>query len=222
MADLTAGGSKEALRLGGRTVLDYVLDEAFDAAVSHVVIVSNQTKTDIADIMARRRESIELCFQSAPLGLAHALVCAGHDEEDALVLLPDTLYGSAEPAKTLIAAREGFDGAILCQSVTEAEVHQYGIVEATAGSISSILEKPQPEATISRLAVAARYVLSAKLMGVLREFMLQPSSGEYDLTSALNIALSRGHSMATCETAAHRYDCGSPEGYRQALEVFGA
>lgn len=101
MASVTHGRSKEALALGGRTVLDFVLDEAFAAGASRAVVVSAREKSDIEPIVTGRREQVDLRFQDTPLGLAHAISAAKEVEEDALILLPDTVFASHEPSLEL-------------------------------------------------------------------------------------------------------------------------
>ena len=114
------------------------------------------------------------------------------------------------------------DGSILAQLVADAEVSSYGILECSDNQIKKILEKPSPEATPSRLAIAARFHLSDRILRLLKEYVHTPlTSGEYDLTTGLNRALLHTMQLVAVITEAHRFDCGSPEGYRKAQEHFG-
>jgi UTP-glucose-1-phosphate uridylyltransferase len=220
MASVTAGGSKEALPLGGKTVLDFVLDEAFFAGASRAVVVSAREKSDIEPIVSARPEHVDLRFQEEPLGLAHAIASA-REQEDALVLLPDTVFSNVTSTCELAKLLPMPDAAILAESVLDSDVSSFGIIELDGVSIIKILEKPRPADTDSRLAVAARYFLSDRVLRLVQECVATPTeSSEWDLTSVLNRAILQHMNLAVVRTEAHRFDCGSPEGYRAACEFF--
>lgn len=222
MTGVTGGGSKEALPLGGQTVLDHVLDEAFGAGAHRAVVVSGREKGDIGAIIAARKEHVDLRYQDEPRGLADAIVSACEFADDAMILLPDTVFAPLTASKALSCLVPCPDGSILAQRVGDAEVSSYGILECDGDRIKKILEKPRPEATSSRLAIAARYHLSDRIMRLLKEFVETPlTSGEYGLTAGLNRALLHTMQLIAVITDARRFDCGSPEGYRRALEHFG-
>ena len=222
MTTVTRGGSKEALPLGGRTVLDFVLDEAFAAGAERAVVVSSRDKADVEPIVVARPEHIDLRYQDQPKGLAHAIVAAGEFDDDALILLPDTVFAPITASQALWRVVPCPDGLILAQVVGESEVGSYGILECEGGKVKKILEKPGPVATQSRLAIAARFYLSDRILRLLREFVETPRAGdEYDLTSGLNRALLHTMQLIAVTTDARRFDCGNPDGYRQAQEYFG-
>ncbi|MHB8636999.1 MAG: sugar phosphate nucleotidyltransferase [Fimbriimonadaceae bacterium] len=222
MSSITSGGSKEALPLGGRTVLDHVLDEAFAAGADRAIVVSSREKGDIEPIVAGRREHVDLRYQDEPRGLADAIVAAGEFEHDALILLSDTVFAPANASNGLTCLVPSPDGCILAQHVSVADLQHYGVLECENHRIKKILEKPDPAVTSSRLAVAARFHLSDRVLRLLREFVQTPLvDGEYDLTAGLNRALLHTMQLVAVVTEARRFDCGSPEGYRQALAHFG-
>ncbi len=220
MAGVTGGASKEALPLDGRTVLDFVLDEAFASGATRAVVVSARSKGDIEPIVAARPEHVDIRYQDEARGLAHA-IAAAREEEDALILLPDTVFSDTAPTKCLATLLPTPDAAVLTQRVSESDVGSYGIVELEASRVTKILEKPNPAETSSRLAVAARYFLSDRFLRLVNEFVQTPSSsGEWDLTTALNRAILHSMTVSAVETEEHRYDCGNPAGYREACEFF--
>jgi UTP--glucose-1-phosphate uridylyltransferase len=222
MSKVTGGRSKEALPLGGQTILDHALDEAFEAGVERAVVVSAREKLDIEAIVKSRKQRVDIRYQEETRGLADAIVSAREFEDDALILLPDTVFAPSSAPGVLAEMGPHFDGAILAQRVTDEQIGSYGILECTNRSVTRILEKPSRDATSSRLAIAARFYLSARVLRVLKEFVESPiSHGEYDLTSGLNRALAQGMNLIAVETDARRFDCGSPDGYREALEQFG-
>jgi UTP--glucose-1-phosphate uridylyltransferase len=221
MAAVTHGASKEALPLGGRTVLDFVLDEAFASGAARAVVVSAREKSDVEPIVSARKEHVDLRYQDEPRGLAHAIAAANEVEEDALILLPDTVFSAFDSTLRLAKIEPTPDAAILAEVVRDADVQLYGILECDLGKVSKILEKPHSDETPSRLAVAARYFLTDRVLRLVHECVAaQAPSGEWDLTSVLNRAILHSMTIAVVKTDAHRYDCGSPEGYREACAHF--
>jgi len=223
MAHITGGGAKELLPVAGRPVLAWVLDEAFAAGCTSIVVVGSPFKADLAGWVAALDDPrVVMASQEEQRGLGHAIACSGI-VDDVLVLLPDCLFHPCQPKLSL----DGVDVALAVEEVSDEAVRQYGIAELTPGSdvIKRLLEKPSPSETSSRLAVAARYALSAWFMTFLSsnvsERLASGEAGEVDLTGAVVAAMAQGRvaravKLGTCQ---RRYDCGSPEGYAQAQKV---
>lgn len=219
-----SGGSKELLPIGGRTVLQLVVEEALNAGASRLAVVVSPAKPDLIE-QARSIQDAELVTQEVPNGLAPAVALAGSCYP-ALVLLPDTIFATSSPSKRLVdALNRGFDIAIAVELVSDDRVSKYGIVEwnRESGRISRILEKPQPSETRSRWAIAARFGLSVRTMFFVKQRVaeLGVSASEIDLPPILGEAIAAGHAgiAITLEQDETRLDCGNPEGYRHAREV---
>ena len=221
MKSITHGRSKEALPLGDRTVLDYVLDELFACPVDRVIVVSRREKLDIEEIVARRTESIDLKFQSEPCGLMDAIGAAGV-VEDSLIALPDTLF-SKPILQDFTSDLKFRDGSICVQNVSDADVSNYGIVELEPGSMMArkFVEKPRPEEVKSRCAIAARYFLTDRVMRLIRAKCRSESFGE-PLVEVFNDGLQHQMVFTTycIPNEIKRFDCGSIEGYEQARAYF--
>lgn len=226
MLAVTRGAPKETLPLAGRTVLQCVLDEATAAGCSRVAIVGCASKPELQVFTAYPR--IRLAQQARPGGLAHAVVSAG-SKGPALVLLPDCVYLPASPSPRLVEAiRQGSDIAIAVEPVPEEKVGLYGIVESDPQHrITRILEKPEPQQTSGRLAVAARYGFSARFMSFLADWVVErddPTSPvELDITAPIAAAIDEGYTAVAVplEPGERRDDCGSPEGYAEAMRRHG-
>ncbi|MBN9502332.1 MAG: hypothetical protein BGO01_13200 [Armatimonadetes bacterium 55-13] len=223
MAAVTAGSAKEMLLVHGRPVIQWAIDEALDAEVESLVVVSAPEKQDLNSFVQASPYAIQLEMQYVANGLAPAVALAARPEPT-LVILPDTLYYPKLPSRRIARAlSEGYDIAILTQKVSESDMSKYGIVETDdQGEIRRIFEKPMPTATTSRNAVAARFGLSARMMGFLLEALdsLKDEPGEIQLTPILNLALKNGYNAIALPARSDetRYDCGSEQGYRSALE----
>ena len=149
---------KELLNVVDRPILSYIVEEAREAGIEHIVFVTGRSKgaiedyfdhqieleaqlaakgkTEILEMMnAELASAGEMSFtrQMQPLGLGHAVWCArdivGH--EPFAVLLPDVIV-DAEPGalKQLVTAYEELGGNVIgVEAVPDTETHKYGIVD---------------------------------------------------------------------------------------------
>jgi len=154
---------KEMLTVVDRPVIQYVVDEALDAGIEHLVFVTGRNKGviedhfDIAfelDATLKARDKIEaieileaalpppgktsFTRQQVPLGLGHAVWCARDivGDEPFALLLPDMIT-LAEPGcmKQMMTAYERFGGNVIgVEPVPEEETHNYGIVARGDGA----------------------------------------------------------------------------------------
>jgi UTP--glucose-1-phosphate uridylyltransferase len=216
------GGSKELLTIGGKAVLDWVIEEARSAGADSVVVVASPFKQDLLDYLQSR--GIDSVIQEQATGLAPAVSLAA-SLQPTLILLPDTLFFPNSPTARIVEAlNRGYDIAIAVGVVADEKVSQYGIVDIDEGSgrISKIREKPRPSETSSRWAIAARFGLSARTLMFVKQRVesLAGSEKEIDLPPLLDEAIQAGHAAIAVplESGEVRHDCGRPESYAFACE----
>ena len=221
MLSVTNGAAKELLKVGSKTVLERVIEEAQEALVDEVVVVSSRDKTDLTE--AALRLGARVAFQERPFGLADA-IAAAEVEDEALILNGDCVYGGGSPAYRIAElVRRAIPGCIAVEAVDDLGTSLYGIVEVdeTTGGIQRILEKPGPVATSSRWAIAGRYAFGAAFMAFLgrhcRNIVLSPGQ-EISLTPIFNAAILAGFDLKAVplQPGQTRLDCGDPAGYAAA------
>jgi UTP--glucose-1-phosphate uridylyltransferase len=145
---------KEMLTVVDRPVLQWVVDEAREAGIEHLIFVTGRNKGVIEDhfdmayelehtletrgkhkeLEALQRDlpaagTTSFTRQQAPLGLGHAVWCARDivGDEPFAVMLPDML--SRGCMKQMMAAYERHGGNIIAvEEVAPDQTHQYGIV----------------------------------------------------------------------------------------------
>jgi UTP--glucose-1-phosphate uridylyltransferase len=146
---------KEMLTVVDRPALQYVVDEAREAGIEHLVFVTGRNKGVIADhfdiayeleatLRERGRQDaidmlhrdlpeagmISFTRQQSPLGLGHAIWCArdiiGH--EPFAVLLPDMLMTPGCLAQMLGAYEKHGGNVVAVEEVPREQVSRYGIV----------------------------------------------------------------------------------------------
>lgn len=233
MMTVTQGGAKELLRLGSRPVLYRIIDEARAAGLDGGVVVSSRSKPDIESSVIdwSRREfadfPLRVAYQEQSMGIAHAVWSAGV-EEDAVVMVGDVVYRDGSPTERMAnLIFRGIDGCVAVERVEESQMHLYGIVEVdeNSGGILRILEKPTPQETASRWAVASRWAFSKPAMGFIEEYCENPqrlaAQKEIYLTEIINLAVDEGMGFKTValQPGQERVDCGSTDEYRKAMRL---
>ncbi len=149
---------KEMLTIVDRPIIQYVVDEARNAGIEHIVFVTGRNKHVIEDhfdiayeleetlkvrnkteaislLEAHRPQAGSTSFtrQQAPLGLGHAIWCARDiiGDEPFAILLPDVIIKShVSCLKQMVDLYAETGGNIIAvEEVPEDQTHQYGIVE---------------------------------------------------------------------------------------------
>ena len=170
--------------------------------------------------------------QSEQLGLGHAIGCArdfaGHGPF--VVALGDSIItgGSGEPlVLRLMDAYDRTDGgcAIAFHEVPEDATGRYGIA-APAGDgdvfeVKDLVEKPDPGAAPSNLAVAARYVLPPEIFDAI-DRTPPGKNGEIQLTDAIRLLMNDGHKVIGVKLTGgeRRCDIGNFESYYRTFADF--
>ena len=163
------------------------------------------------------RVNVHSVRQAEQRGLGDAVYQARHHvgSEPFLCLLGDTVFDAGPPpaAQLLEAHRRLGASVIALEEVALERVSRYGIVGASpAGEnvfrIDALVEKPTPQAAPSRLAIAARYVLTPAIFQCI-EKTPPGAGGEIQLTDALRLLLER-EPVFGIVLGARRHDIGNP------------
>lgn len=165
--------------------------------------------------------------QKKPLGLGHAIWSARKvvGDNPFVVLLGDDLVLSETPCtqQMLNLFDELQESIIAIQRVPPDQISQYGIVEGErlrdrVIKVNRLMEKPQPGATASDMAIIGRYILQPEIFELL-EKTAPGHGGEIQLTDAL-LALAKQRPMYAYEFKGTRFDAGDKLGYLKAIIAF--
>jgi len=213
---------KPLLPLVDRPVIEWIAAELRAAGMQRIVIVTGRGGDALERHFAGQPD-VDFVAQPEPRGLGDAVARAEEavDGESFAVALGDSVLRPGVVAVgELVATFEerGAAAAIAVEDVSEEDVSRRGIVVAAEEGdrflASAVVEKPRPEDTPSRLAVAGRYVLAPEVFDALRD--TEPGSGgEIQLTDAIR-RLSPIVGMRL-GAEARRYDVGTVEGYCAAF-----
>lgn len=172
-----------------------------------------------------RRFNVQFAVQENANGLAGAILCAEPyvGNEPFALLLGDELLCAGEGEKPCMKRlAEIFESTgksvIATMEVFGDDVSKYGNIgysseEDGVMQVNAILEKPSVNEALSNNAIIGRYVLSGKVMGMLKN--LKPKGNEIYLTDALDILAENGELLASCFEG-ERYDVGDKFGYIRA------
>jgi len=224
-----AAGITELIFITGRN--KRAIEDHFDSAPELEADLASKNKTALLDIARNVIPAHIHCIytrQSAPLGLGHAVLCAAPivGNEPFAVLLADDLIDADTPAmKQLVAAAHQYNGSVLgINNVERSHTDRYGIISGSpAGEhthrVTGIVEKPQPDAAPTTLAVVGRYVLEPEIFDHLRATQAGVG-GEIQLTDGI-ASLLKTRPIFGFEYQGQRYDCGSKTGFYQATLALG-
>ncbi len=222
--EAVAAGITELVFVTGRTKRS--IEDHFDKAYEIEAELAARGKTKMLEVLRSIIPSHVTCVyirQGEALGLGHAVLCAKQivgNDPFAVILADDLIDGDTHALKQMVDLYEYYNCSILgVENVAREETSSYGIVEAAplkdgVSEVNGIVEKPQPEAAPSTLAVVGRYILSPRIFHHL-ENVPPGSGGEIQLTDGIASLLQQEQVLAY-EFDGTRYDCGSKLGYLKA------
>ena len=235
----TRSQPKEMLPLVDKPVVQYVVEELVRSGISRVLFVTGRRKRAIEDHfdadpelgsapLIDPRTGLQILYtrQAQPAGLGDAVrYGTGFGEgRGVVVALGDAIVEShgAGVVKRMIDVYEqgGVSAVVAVEQVPEEAVSRYGIVVGCP-EVTDVIEKPDPGAVESRLAVAARYVLGPEVFAALRE-VAPDASGEVQLADALRRVIAGGGRVVAVplRDGERRHDIGTVESYCAAFLHF--
>ena len=238
---------KELLPIVDKPLIQYAAEEAILAGINTLIFVTGRNKRAIEDhfdsnfeletalIAAGKNnkadmvrnilpEGIQCIFvrQSEQLGLGHAILCAERavGKEPFAVLLADDFITDHKESVTsdlVKAFSKTGKSQLSVMELDGPEISNYGVVvpSKSGGNISGLVEKPKYKEAPTNLASIGRYVLTSDIFEILRK-LPKGVGNEFQLADAINIQAKKG-GVDTVVLKGTRFDCGSIEGYIQAI-----
>jgi len=210
------------------------IENHFDLNGELIQMLRESGKEELLGELEFERAAVQYFYtrQRQLLGLGHAVGCAQSFVGDRpfVVALGDSIIGmhaESDVVKRMTHCFEAQDAAavIAFEEVTEHEVSQYGIAKPASDDevfqILDLVEKPSTRDAPSRLAIAARYVLSPAIFDALAKTR-RDARGEIQLTDAIrDLIRSGGRAVGVrLRPGERRYDIGNFEAYFEAFVEF--
>ena len=203
---------KPLLRVGGRPVMSYILDDLKKLGIEEVVFITGYLGDSIKDYIAREYPEFHAHYvvQEVQDGTAGAIKLAEpYADEDLLILFVDTLF---DADLGLISTLPGEYSGVLWAKEVE-DYQRFGvIVTRPDGTMARIVEKPKEP--ISKLANIGLYYIRdyGLLFEGIHDTLRKPTGpgGEFFLTDAFQYMVDHGAKLLTAPVAGW-YDCGKLE-----------
>ena len=238
---------KELLPIIDKPLIQYAAEEAIAAGIDTLIFVTGRNKRAIEDhfdtnneletiLRAKGKdaqadmvrnilpEGVECIFvrQAEQLGLGHAVLCAERavGGDPFAVLLADDFLTNYEPGVTADLAQAFSNSGKSQLSVMEVngpDISKYGVVvpNESGSGIAGLIEKPDAHDAPSNMASIGRYVLTPDIFETLRGIKAG-SGGEIQLADAIHSLAQQG-AVETVRLNGRRFDCGSVDGYLNAI-----
>lgn len=200
---------KPLLRVGGKAVMSYILDDLSELGVSEVVFITGHLKEAVEEYVRREYPSFNSHFieQQIQNGTAGAVMLARPlIDEECLILFVDTLFDA--DLKIIRDLPPTAAGVLWAKEVEDYQ--RFGVlVTDEQGWMTRIVEKPQDP--ISKLANIGLYYIRdwQLLFEGIDNVMEGPSGkgGEYYLTDAFQYMVDHGAKLKVIEVEGW-YDAG--------------
>jgi glucose-1-phosphate thymidylyltransferase len=200
---------KPLIRVGGKTVMSYILDDLKDMGVTEIIFITGYLKEKIEDYVAREYPEFKTRYveQEVQNGTAGAIYLAKpYVDEDCLIIFVDTVFDA--DLKIIRELPEDTAGVLWAKQVEDYQ--RFGVlVTDKDGIMTRIVEKPQDP--ISKLAnIGLYYIRDWKLLfDGIESVMAGPTgkTGEYYLTDAFQYMTDHGAKLKVIEVEGW-YDCG--------------
>ena len=246
---VTKSVPKELLPILDKPMLQYVVEEAVEAGIQQVIIVTSPGKESIAsyfqpqpdldsrlsgfpELLKKVRHAssltqVSIVIQEQPLGLGHAVLTAREavGDESFVVILPDDIvvHTPGVVAQMVEVSRKYNSGVIAVEPMPWETVENYGVVDAVA--IEERLHK------IRGLVEKPKREDAPSNLSIVGRYILPPqifdclertppgAKGEIQLTDGLRLLLER-EDLYAYEFLGTRYDGGTPMGLLRAWLEF--
>jgi len=203
---------KPLIRVAGRPVMSYILDDLAELGVDEMIFVVGYLRDVIESYIAEAYPNITAHYvvQEVQDGTAGAVSLAEpFVDEDVLILFVDTLFDADLGLVHDVGETTG--GIIWAKEVEDYQ--RYGVILTDdEGHMLRIIEKPSEP--ISKLAnIGLYYIKDWQLLfeGIRHTMGADPGpSGEFYLTDAFQYMVDHGSKIQVAPVAGW-YDCGKPE-----------
>ena len=240
---------KEMLPLVDRPLIHYIVEEAVEAGLDRIIVVTSRGKTATEDyfdlaleleraLEARGNRQLEelrrisrmadviAVRQREPMGLGHAVLTAKRavGNEPFVVYLPDDIIrASPSVTRQMLPVFERHGSVVAVEAVPPERVSAYGIVAGTAVE-PGVLK-------LGRVVEKPSVEQAPSNLGIVGRYVFTPevfdclegvqpgALGELQLTDAIAMLAQRG-AMYSYAFEGKRYDCGTPVGLLKASVEF--
>lgn len=205
---LTTDVPKPMLRIGGKPILEIILEQCIDAGFRDFYFAVNYRKEQIQDYFkdgAQWQAQIHYLEENKPLGTAGALSLLPQQPTDALLVLNGDVLTRVDYTRLLRFHAEQEAAATLCVREHNTQI-PYGVVRLDDLRVLTLEEKP----VLSHYVNAGIYLLEPELLEQV------PADCFFDMPQLLEQAVQTQHRVSAFPIHEYWLDIGHPETLEQA------
>lgn len=200
---------KPILYVGGKTIIDFILEEIFKIPdIEEVIFIVGYRKNDLVNYVKENYKNLNVSFvvQDEYKGLAHAIYIAKDHikpDDELFIILGDTIFKA--DLLSVVKKKENSLGVCVVDNP-----ERFGVALLKKdGVIERLIEKPQT--FVSNLALTGLYnILKASELFEAIKYIIEndiKTRNEYQLTDALEYMIKSGSIFKTFNLEGW-YDCG--------------
>jgi bifunctional UDP-N-acetylglucosamine pyrophosphorylase/glucosamine-1-phosphate N-acetyltransferase len=210
---LTLTRPKHLIPVGGKPVIEHILDAVKEAGISEVVVVVHYMAKRLEEFLGNGEKydmKLEYVHQAEMKGTADAIRTAESLVKEEFLLIYGDLLTTAETIKTVIKAHNEKKPAATMAVVQVEHPEHYGIVKLENGNVVDVLEKPKPSEAPTKLANAGIYVFPAEIFEKIKQTPLS-LRGEVEITDTFKLLIHEKRQILAVQIPAKDWlDVGRP------------
>lgn len=185
---LTSTRPKPMLEVGGKTILEWVLDALAGNKIRKAVIVVGYRKEVIVNRFGGKYRGLKIEYveQEEQLGTGHAVSMAEGKVKGSFIVVNGDLLLSKKLVADYVGNHRRFKAENSMGLVEVSDPSQFGIVEVENTFVKKITEKPQNP--VGNLANAGIYIFNEEIFDVLKK-VEKSERLEYELTDAVDMLI---------------------------------
>jgi len=210
---LTQSCPKPMLRIGGKPLLEIILEQCIDSGFQHFYISVNYLKKQIQDYFgdgARWHVRIDYLEETQPLGTGGALSLLPQKPTVPLLVLNGDVLTRVDYGRLLRFHDEHHNAASICVREHTTQI-PYGVVRVDDLHVLKLEEKP----VLSHYVNAGIYLLNPELLD------LVPQNLFFDMPTLLEKAMQHQHHVSAFPIHEYWLDIGHPETLERAHGEWG-
>lgn len=215
---------KELLPVGGKAVIEHVIDAFREADITDITIVVGWKKNAILDYLGSgKRMGVNLTYvvQDERLGLADAIYTGRNIIGDSTfaVILGDNFFYPKTFMRDLKEFHQQQDADVTLGVTDVEDTTRHGIIAYNGTDVTNVVEKPRPQDAPSMKGAAGIYIMSAEIFDAISK--IEPGvNNEYQLADAFNVMINRERKVVFRDIPGYHIDVGTPEDLREANRLY--
>ena len=217
---ITHTSAKQLVPVANKPILFYGLEQIRDAGITEVGIIVGDTAAEIEQAVGDgSRFGLQVTYlrQTAPLGLAHAVLTAAEflGDDDFVMFLGDNLIEGGIGHLVEAFERDRPDAQVLLKAVGDPS--RFGVAELDEdGRVVGLVEKPADPP--SDLALVGVYLFTPAILEAARS--IEPSDrGELEITDAVQRLLDDGREVRASRIEGWWLDTGKKDDLLEANRI---